>query len=62
MYRGEKELHIKEWWWEEDIIVSEELESALKQAFYQFCNYLGAENVNKEDFENKCLHHNKKIR
>lgn len=38
MYRGEKELHIKEWWWEEDIIVSEELESALKQAFDQFCN------------------------
>jgi len=60
MYRGEKELHIKEWWWEEDIIVTEELESALKQAFAQFCNYLGAENVNQEDFENKCLQHNKK--
>ncbi len=58
MYRGEKELHIKEWWWEEDILITEELESALKQAFAQFCNYLGAENVNKEDFENKCLHHN----
>lgn len=60
MYRGEKELYIKEWWWEEDIIVTEELESALKQAFSQFCNYLGAENVNQEDFENKCLQHNKK--
>lgn len=61
IYRGEKELHIKEWWWEEDIIVTEELESALKQAFDQFCNYLGAENVNKEDFENKCLRHNKNL-
>ena len=60
MYRGEKELHIKAWWWEEDIIVTEELETALKQAFKQFCNYLGAENVNKEDFENKCLCYNKK--
>lgn len=60
IYRGEKELHIKEWWWEEDIIVTEKMESALRQAFDQFCNYLGAENVNKEDFENKCLKHNKK--
>lgn len=57
MYRGEKELHIKDWWWEEDIIITEELESALNRAFDQFCNYLGAEHVNKEDFENKCLRH-----
>lgn len=60
MYRGEKELHIKEWWWEKDIIVTDEMEFALKQAFEQFCKYLGAENVNKEDFENKCLYHKKK--
>lgn len=60
MYRGEKELRIKDWWWEEDIIVTEELESALRYAFRQFCNYLGAENVNKEDFEKKCLQHKKK--
>lgn len=57
MYRGEKELRIKEWWWEEGIIVTEELETALKQVFERFCNYLGAENVNKEDFVNKCLRH-----
>lgn len=60
MYRGERELRIKEWWWEEDITLTEELEFALKEAFNQFCNYLGAENVNKEDFENKCLNSNKK--
>lgn len=52
MYRGEKELHIKKWWWEEDVIVTEELKSALKQTFDQFCSYLGAENVNREDLEN----------
>lgn len=60
MYRGEKELHIKEWWWEENIIITEEMEIALKQAFEQFCSYLGAEKVSKEDFENKCLKYNKK--
>lgn len=58
MYRGEKELHIKEWWWEEGIKVTEEMEFALKQAFDNFCNYLGAQNVNNKDFENKCLKHN----
>ena len=60
MYRGEQELRIKKWWWEEDIIVTDKMESALRQAFDQFCNYLGAEYVNKEDLENKCLQHNKK--
>lgn len=57
LYRGEKELRIKEWWWEEDIEVTEELISALKEAFDQFCKYLGAEKVNDEDFQNKCLCH-----
>lgn len=60
MYRGEKELYIKAWWWEEDIIVTEKMEAALRQAFDQFCSYLGAENVNKENFEEKCLKHIKK--
>lgn len=58
IYRGEKELRIKKWWWEEDIIITEKMESALKQAFAQFCSYLGAEYVNKEDLENKCLKQN----
>lgn len=61
MYRGEKELHIKEWWWEEDVIITENMVVALKQAFEQFCSYLGAENVNKEDFENKCLNKKQKV-
>lgn len=33
MYRGEKELCIKEWWWEENIAVTEKMEFALQQAF-----------------------------
>lgn len=39
-------------------IITEELEAALKLAFEQFCSYLGVENVNKGDFENKCLKRN----
>lgn len=55
MYRGESELRIKDWWWEEGVVVTNEMEDALREAFKYFCKYLGAENVNKDDLENKCL-------
>ncbi len=60
IYRGEKELRIKDWWWEEGIQVTDEMEASLIKAFERFCRYLGAEKVSKEDLEEKCLKYNRK--
>lgn len=51
MYRGEGELRIKQWWWEEGVTITEEMLSALKRALKSFCEYLGADCVAKEDLE-----------
>ncbi len=37
-----KKLKIINWWWEPDVVVSEEMKQALKRSFDHFSNYLGA--------------------
>jgi len=49
MYRGEKELRIKNWWWEEDVSVTEDILLAIQRAFENFCEYLGADYVAQDD-------------
>lgn len=49
-YRGEKELRIENWWWEEGTELNEELIEALEEGMNRFCNYLGAQQVNKDDW------------
>lgn len=58
MARFEPELHkrhapltIKNWWWEDDVHVSEELKQAIKEALDRFCNYLGADGVDKSVYQ-----------
>lgn len=49
MYRGEKELNIKQWWWEERVSITDEMIFELKKAFVDFCKYLCVDCVAKED-------------
>lgn len=46
-----KRLEIINWWWEPDIIVTNELKKAIIKCFEQFLNYLGATDIelNKEN-------------
>lgn len=45
MHRNNAPLRIKNWWWEEGINANEEMEYAIKKAFEQFCEYLGADGI-----------------
>ena len=38
-------LVIKNWWWEPDVIRSEEMRSELEQCFIRFLNYLGTDDI-----------------
>ncbi len=51
IYRNEKELRIKNWWFEEGIVLTQEMKEAIIIAFEEFCLYLGADNVNKADLK-----------
>lgn len=44
-HRGNETLEIKNWWWEENIDISHEMKSALKQSLALFCDYLSAQGV-----------------
>lgn len=41
--RGKTPLRIKNWWWEPNVIVTDEMTDAIKNAFLRFCRYLGVE-------------------
>lgn len=45
LQRKNEPLRIKQWWWEDGIIKSPEMEQAILSEFKEFCNYLGAGHV-----------------
>lgn len=47
-HRNREVLHIKNWWWEEDVAITEDMRNAILKALEQFCNYLGASGVSEE--------------
>lgn len=47
-YRGEEQLEIKNWWWEDSVEMTDEIRYSVVQALNRFCKYLGAESVSKE--------------
>lgn len=49
-YRGEEELRIENWWWEDGMELNEEIIKALEEGMKRFCNYLGAQRVNQDDW------------
>lgn len=49
-YRGEEELRIENWWWEDGTELNEEIIKALEEGMKRFCNYLGAQRVNQDDW------------
>lgn len=46
--RGNSPLKIKNWWWEEGIVVSSEMEYAVQKALMNFCEYLQADGIHKD--------------
>lgn len=50
-YRGGKELEIKNWWWEKDIEITEQMKEDIHKELTNFCKYLGAANVSEESLE-----------
>ncbi len=54
-YRGEEELRIKNWWWEENVSITDELIFKLEIEFDRFCKYLGASCINQKDFKDVVL-------
>ena len=47
---------IKNWWWEADVEVTAEMQSALQQAFHHFIAYLGAEQIELTEETAAVLH------
>ena len=43
--RDRHEMTINNWWWEKDIQVSDEMQSALVSCFQEFARYLAADRV-----------------
>ncbi|MBO4508447.1 MAG: YcaQ family DNA glycosylase [Spirochaetaceae bacterium] len=41
--KGKAPLQIKNWWWEPDVVVTDEMNAAIKDAFERFGKYLGVE-------------------
>lgn len=54
-YRGEEELRLENWWWEDGIKINDRLIEKLEEGMNRFCNYLGAQQVNKDDWNNMVL-------
>ncbi|WLR42575.1 crosslink repair DNA glycosylase YcaQ family protein [Bacillus carboniphilus] len=46
--RGNEPLQIKNWWWEEGIEITNELEGSVLEACERFCNYLGVRNISED--------------
>jgi uncharacterized protein YcaQ len=41
-------LEIKNWWWEDGIVVTKEMEYAVQKALLDFCEYLQADGIHKD--------------
>lgn len=54
LQRNNEPLKIKHWWWEKDIIVTEEMKTAIIKEFKIFSKYLGAEEI-EFDFKDSLL-------
>lgn len=51
--QGNVPLRIKHWWWEPNVIITEEMVEAIHDAFYRFSMYLGVEMMDDNYWKNK---------
>ena len=51
--RGENPLQIKNWWWEPDIIITEEMLSAISDAFVRISKFLGIDMMEEKYWQEK---------
>jgi len=49
--RGNEPLEIKNWWWEENIPVTEEMKEAVESCLKRFCDYLQADGIQEGSLE-----------
>ena len=50
---GNAPLKIKNWWWESDVKITDEMMSAIKDAFLRFSEYLGVEMPDESNLQEK---------
>ena len=50
---GKTPLQIKNWWWEPDIKITEEMISAISDAFERFSRFLGVEMMEEKYWKEK---------
>ena len=51
--RGKTPLQIKNWWWEPNVSITEEMLSAIKDAFVRFSKFLGVEMMEEKYWRDK---------
>ena len=51
--RGKNPLQIKNWWWEPDIKITEEMISAIEAAFIRFSRFLNVEMMEENYWKEK---------
>lgn len=51
MHRGQEPLVIKNWWWEENYVPTEDVVDKVYETFKDFCQYLKADSLDMESFE-----------
>ena len=49
-YRGEKYLKILNWWWEEDLVLTDDIKTSVIDGMEKFCLYLGAEDLDENSY------------
>ncbi len=50
-HRGNRPLSIKNWWWEEGVIINNEIKENIDNCLIEFCNYLDADGLDKGSME-----------
>ena len=50
---GNAPLKIKNWWWESDVKITDEMMFAIKDAFLRFSEYLGVEMPDESNLQEK---------
>ena len=53
--RGKTPLQIKNWWWEPNVSITEEMISAIKDAFVRFSKFLGVEMMEEKYWHDKLI-------
>ena len=55
LHRGDGPLVIKNWWWEEGFIITDEVVDEVVDCFARFCSFLNSSGLSEESYKKICI-------